>query len=87
MTQTLDSSVSELLAALDAGNISAHELMDIDLQRIDVSQPSLNAFTTLRDADILLEEARESDERRLRGEARAKGLESVGFSVLISFSI
>ena len=77
MTQALDSSVSEWLEVLASGNISARELMEMVLERIDVSQDSLNAFTTLRDADILLREARDSDERRSRGEARA--LEGIPF--------
>jgi Asp-tRNA(Asn)/Glu-tRNA(Gln) amidotransferase A subunit family amidase len=69
MTQALDASVTEWITALDARELSAVELMERVLERIDASQSSLNTFTSLRDAEVLLSEARTSDERRARGEA------------------
>ena len=67
----LRASVGELLAALDARQLSCVELVDAVYERIAHTQPTLNAFTNLRDRERALADARASDARRARGEARA----------------
>jgi aspartyl-tRNA(Asn)/glutamyl-tRNA(Gln) amidotransferase subunit A len=62
--------VVDVLAALDARELSAEELMRATLERIDATRTTLNAFTCVRDGDVLIAEARAADERRARGEAR-----------------
>ena len=48
-------------AALENGDISALELMDATLQRIDAVNPAVNAIVSLRDGDRLRDEARAAD--------------------------
>lgn len=79
MTDLLQHSVSELLARLSSREVSAVELASAVLERIEATQPTLNAFTALRDPDAVLDDARAADEARTRGEARP--LEGIPFGV------
>jgi aspartyl-tRNA(Asn)/glutamyl-tRNA(Gln) amidotransferase subunit A len=64
----LNSSLSELAAALQAKQLSSVELTRIFLERIRGLNGRLNAFITV-DEDHSLAQARVADERRARGEA------------------
>ncbi|MDX8402402.1 MAG: Asp-tRNA(Asn)/Glu-tRNA(Gln) amidotransferase subunit GatA [Mariprofundaceae bacterium] len=63
------SPLSDLKRLLDAGDIRAVELTRAFLDRIERLNPSLNAFVHL-DAAHALEQAKASDARRAKGEAR-----------------
>jgi len=54
-------SAAKILADLQSGALSAAELMQATLARIDEVNPSLNAIVALRDADDLMAEARAMD--------------------------
>ena len=54
-------SAADLLGDLATGALSAAELMQATLDRIDVVNPSVNAVVVLRDADDLMAEARAKD--------------------------
>ena len=56
------------LELLSAGEASSRELVGLSLERIEASQPTLNAFRCVR-AEAALEEAAEADNRRARGES------------------
>ncbi len=71
--------LTEVVDALARREISPVELMRATLERIEETQPTLNAFTGMRDAEALLADAREAEERIARGEARA--LEGVPLGV------
>ncbi len=71
--------LTEVVDALARREISPVELMRATLERIEETQPTLNAFTAMRDAEALLADAREAEERIARGEARA--LEGVPLGV------
>ncbi|PJO21701.1 amidase, partial [Burkholderia glumae] len=60
-------SLTELRAALDAGQTSAVELAQLYLQRIDAAR-ELNAFVHV-DAELTLAQAREADAARAAGRA------------------
>lgn len=60
----------ELTAQLAQKEISPVELMRETLRRIGETQPTLNAFTAMRDEDALLADARDAEERIGRGEGR-----------------
>ena len=64
----LNSSLSELSAALGAKQVSSLELTRLFLDRIRALNGKLNAFVTV-DEDHSLAQARVADERRSRGEA------------------
>ena len=70
MDSMLRSSVAELSASLQARDVSAVEVATAVLRRIEATQPTLNAFTSLRDEEAILADAREADARRARGDAR-----------------
>lgn len=59
----------ELLSMLDSGAISAAELLDAHLARIDAANPTVNAIVG-QDREIAVETARASDRRRAAGETR-----------------
>tara|TARA_B100002003_G_scaffold95549_1_gene89046 strand:- start:17536 stop:18990 length:1455 start_codon:yes stop_codon:yes gene_type:complete len=61
-------SITELLAALQGGEFSAHELTSHFLDRIRSLDPHYNSFITLLEEDAL-QAAFRSDQRRAKGEA------------------
>jgi aspartyl-tRNA(Asn)/glutamyl-tRNA(Gln) amidotransferase subunit A len=61
--------LAELRARLDAGEVSATELVKQSLARIEALEPKLHAFLFTR-REAALREAAESDARRARAEAR-----------------
>lgn len=63
-----DKTIAELSAALAAGELSAVELTQALLDRINAHNPALNAFITVT-AEQALEQARLADARRAKGEA------------------
>ncbi|MGM0585793.1 MAG: amidase family protein, partial [Pseudomonadota bacterium] len=54
---------------MEAGEVSAEEVMQAHLDRIAAVNPALNAIVSLRDPEACLAEAREADAARARGEA------------------
>jgi len=79
MTDPLHASLTDTTRHLARREISAVELMQATLARIDATQEKVNAFVALRDRDDLLADARAADERIARGEGRA--LEGVPLGV------
>ena len=63
MTTPLDLSLTELTAALRERKLSAVELGEAVLARIDATNADLNAFVALRDREAILADARAADER------------------------
>jgi aspartyl-tRNA(Asn)/glutamyl-tRNA(Gln) amidotransferase subunit A len=63
-------SLVELTAALRDRQLSAVEVMEAVLARIDATHADLNAVVALRDRDALLAEARAADARLARGDGR-----------------
>ncbi|GBD22848.1 Acylamidase [bacterium HR29] len=74
-----DSSLVDLVALLERRELSARELMEAVLRRIDEANPDLNAIVALRDRDELMAEAAAADERLARGDGRP--LEGIPFAV------
>ena len=66
----IKSGLRELSSALSGKKISAVELAKLFLNRIELRNPSLNAFVTL-DREKTLAQAKVADERRATGEAGA----------------
>jgi aspartyl-tRNA(Asn)/glutamyl-tRNA(Gln) amidotransferase subunit A len=66
----LYSPLSELCARLSRKDVSAVELMQSTLARIDATHEAINAFTTLRDPTAALADAAASDVRIAAGDAR-----------------
>ncbi len=64
----IHASLTELRAALDAGQISAAELAGLFLDRIERLNPTLNAFITV-DREQALAAAREADRQIAAGQA------------------
>lgn len=60
-------SASQTLSDLASGDLSAADLMQATLARIDAVNPALNAIVALRNADDLMAEARAMDEGPRRG--------------------
>ncbi|GHG79903.1 amidase [Pseudodonghicola xiamenensis] len=60
-------SAAQLLADLGSRRVSAEELMQETLARIDAVNPAVNAIVALRDSDELMEEARAADQGPPRG--------------------
>lgn len=71
MTDLLQSPISELRAKLSRKEISAVELMQATLTRVDETHEALNAFVNLRDPDDCLADARAADARIASGDAGA----------------
>jgi Asp-tRNA(Asn)/Glu-tRNA(Gln) amidotransferase A subunit family amidase len=71
MTEPLHATVTETLRRLGSRELSAVELMEATLARIDATHEKLNAFVALRDREALLADARAADERLARREGRA----------------
>ena len=70
MQEWLTRDLVEILSGFNASELSAVELMQATLGRIDETRDTLNAFTAVRGDSALLEEAEAADARRRRGEAR-----------------
>lgn len=70
MDDLLTLSITELGERLRARQLSAVELNEAVLARIDATNDDLNAFVSLRDREAILAEARGSDERIAAGDAR-----------------
>ncbi len=70
MEPTLTQSLTELSANLRAKKLSAVELSEAVLGRIEETNDDLNAFVALRDREAILAEARQSDQRIAKGVAR-----------------
>jgi aspartyl-tRNA(Asn)/glutamyl-tRNA(Gln) amidotransferase subunit A len=72
-------SLIELNVALASRNLSAVELMEATLERVERTHERLNAVVTRRAREALLEDARRADLRLAAGEARP--LEGIPFGV------
>jgi aspartyl-tRNA(Asn)/glutamyl-tRNA(Gln) amidotransferase subunit A len=70
MTELPALSLAELRAAFVARSASPVELAEAVLARIAATQPTLNAFTALRDRAAILADARAAEARLARGEGR-----------------
>jgi Asp-tRNA(Asn)/Glu-tRNA(Gln) amidotransferase A subunit family amidase len=70
MGELLQRPVSEVRSLLERRELSAVELMQATLARIDALNPTLNAFVALRDREQLFADARAADARIGRREAR-----------------
>ena len=70
MTDWLQRSIGELRGALAAREISSVELTTRVFERIEATQPTLNAFTSLRERSEVLAEAHAADTRLAEGQAR-----------------
>jgi aspartyl-tRNA(Asn)/glutamyl-tRNA(Gln) amidotransferase subunit A len=70
MTAPIHSTISAQLEAMERGELSAEELVRLTFARIEETRSTLNAFVAVRDAAQVLADARASDARRRRGEAR-----------------
>ncbi len=60
--------LSQLAEELRSGHITAERLLESTLTRIEELDPKLNAFTSLRDPEAVLAEARSIDARLARGD-------------------
>ena len=63
----IDHDATDQLAALHSGKISARELMEMTLDRIEAVNPGINAIISLQDRDDLLRQAIRPDEGPLSG--------------------
>jgi len=79
VTDWLQRSIGELRGALAAREISSVELTTRVFERIEATQPTLNAFTSLRERNEVLAEARAADIRF--GEGQARPLEGIPLGV------
>lgn len=70
MHQVLTLALTETLEKLNSGDISAVELMQATLDRVDATHAQLNALICRRDPDLCLADARSADKRRAEGDAR-----------------
>ncbi len=70
MNDLHQTSLLELTAALHARRVSAVELMEATLARVDATHADLNAVVARRDPEALRADARAADARLSRGEAR-----------------
>jgi amidase len=67
MADLTEKSALDLSRMLEAGQISAHELMRATLDRIEAVNPEVNAIVSMRDTDALLTEARAADGTERKG--------------------
>ena len=67
MTDILETSACDLTRALAARRLSAAELMEATLARIEALNPRHNAIVALRPREALMAEARAADESPVRG--------------------
>jgi Asp-tRNA(Asn)/Glu-tRNA(Gln) amidotransferase A subunit family amidase len=70
MHDALSLTLTELIARLRLRKLSPVELMQAVLDRIDETNPDLNAVVALREREALLADARDAEARIARGEAR-----------------
>ena len=70
MAELLQRPLTEIRRLLERGELSAVELMQTTLARIDAANGALNAFVAFRERDALLADAAAADARIARGEAR-----------------
>lgn len=70
MDEMLKLSLIELIAEIQNRKISPVELMQAVVSRIDEANDDLNAVVSMRDRETLFADARQSEERVMRGEAR-----------------
>src|SRR5262245_10669785 len=93
--EILRASLVELTTSLRARRVSAVDVMQAVLARIDATHADLNAVVARREPDVLLAEARAADARLARGDARplegvplgVKDLEDVGGMITSEGSI
>ena len=67
MSDLYDRSATDLASALRSGEVSAREVLQAHLERIEAANPSVNAIVTLA-ADRAMDDAAAADERLVRGE-------------------
>jgi aspartyl-tRNA(Asn)/glutamyl-tRNA(Gln) amidotransferase subunit A len=67
-------SLIELRDRLERRELSPVELANAVAERVDRTHPALNALVALRDRDAVLADARASEQRYARGEARLEGI-------------
>ncbi|KAA0920147.1 amidase [Aquicoccus porphyridii] len=67
MSDILDRDAIDLAADLEAGNLSAEEVMRATLDRIGEVNGRVNAIVSLREPDALLTEAQQADESKRKG--------------------
>ena len=67
MGDFLDWHAHHLIAAMAAGTVSSVALMEATLARIAAENPGVNAIVSLRDADVLMAEARAADAAPTKG--------------------
>ncbi len=70
MDEMLKLSLIELIAEIQNRKISPVELMQAVVSRIEEANADLNAVVSMRDRETLFADARQSEERVMRGEAR-----------------
>ncbi len=70
MTDLLHRPLSELCELLRSEQVSATELMQTTLTRIEKTHQRINAFVALRDADAVMQDAEAADRRIASGAAR-----------------
>jgi len=70
MNELLTLSLVDLADAIHAREASPVELMEAVLDRIDETNPDLNAVVAMRDRNALMDEARRAEERAMDGEPR-----------------
>ena len=70
MNELLGLSLIELTEAILTRKTSPVELMEAVIDRVEEANPDLNALVAMRDRDALLADARQSEERVVKGEAR-----------------
>ncbi len=70
MSELLEMTLIELSEALRSGKASPVDLMEATLGRIEATAAQLNAVVAMRERYALVAEARESEARIVRGEAR-----------------